>query len=72
MRWARGAGSDRILDFQSETDKVHLSGLGAGQMRYSVTAGIGTLAGDLDGDSTADFALLFTNGTALVSTDLTL
>ena len=81
-----GADSDRITDFLSGTDKVHLAGLGgalsfigaaafsgaAGQLRYSVAAGTGTLEGDLDGNSTADFALLFTNGTALLAGDLIL
>jgi Ca2+-binding RTX toxin-like protein len=67
---ARGAGRDRINDFQSGVDKIDLSAIGAfnfigtgafsgsgAELRYS-SNGISTfIEGDLDGDKMADFQI---------------
>lgn len=81
-----GAASDRILDFTSGQDKLDFSGFAsalsfigsnaftgaAGQLRYYSLAGVGYVAGDLDGNQVADFELLLINGASVVAGDLIL
>lgn len=44
----------------------------AGELRYVVTAGVGLLMGDLNGDGAADFAIRIDGGPALVAPDIVL
>ncbi|OYW16201.1 MAG: hypothetical protein B7Z39_02180 [Novosphingobium sp. 12-64-8] len=44
----------------------------AGQLRYVVTAGVGLLTGDIDGNGTADFAIRIDGGVALSAWDFVL
>jgi serralysin len=78
----RGAGRDRIVDFQSGVDKIDLSALGdfnfigkrafsgtEGELRYS-KSGINTfIEGDLDGDKMADFQIELGGSVTPVVTD---
>ncbi|HEX8625406.1 MAG TPA: M10 family metallopeptidase C-terminal domain-containing protein [Allosphingosinicella sp.] len=66
----RGAGRDRIVDFQSGVDKIDLSALGdlsfigkrafsgtEGELRYSKNGMSTFIEGDLDGDKMPDFQI---------------
>ncbi|MFE0754981.1 calcium-binding protein [Inquilinus sp. NPDC058860] len=44
----------------------------AGQLRYAVSGGVTTIAGDLDGDRTSDFAITLTGAISLVAGDFVL
>jgi len=44
----------------------------AGQLRYAVSGGVTTLAGDVDGDGTSDFHVKLTGSIALVAADFVL
>ncbi|WP_408591578.1 M10 family metallopeptidase C-terminal domain-containing protein [Novosphingobium sp.] len=44
----------------------------AGELRYVVSAGVGLLSGDIDGNGTADFAIRIDGGPALVAADIVL
>lgn len=44
----------------------------AGQLRYVVTAGVGLVSGDIDGNGTADFAVRIDGGSALAAEDFVL
>ena len=80
-----GATSDRIEDFLSGTDKIDLTAFGglsfigttgfsgtAGELRFFSLAGVTYLAADLNGNSSANFEIILTNGTSLVAGDLIL
>ena len=82
---AVGANRDMIADFRSGLDKIDLpriaanqifinsalfSGDGLAEMRYDKSAGI--LAGDSDGDGSANWQISLRAGTALTETDLIL
>ncbi len=41
----------------------------AGELRYVVTAGVGLVSGDIDGNGTADFAIRIDGGPALIAGD---
>lgn len=44
----------------------------AGELRYVVTAGVGLISGDIDGNGTADFAIRIDGGPSLVAADFVL
>lgn len=78
----QGGLRDRITDFTSSIDKIDLSGFAQvltfiGTGAFSSVAGqvrsvAGTLEGDVDGNGTADFSLLLTNGAVVLAGDLIL
>jgi hypothetical protein len=52
FRFARGGGSDTILDFDTDEDRLVLDGIGIA----------GSSVGDINGDGIADLTIAFSNG----------
>ncbi len=78
----RGAGRDRINDFQSGVDKIDLSAMGpfnfigtgafsgsAGEVRYTSNGIVTFIEGDLNGDNIADFQIELGGVVTPVATD---
>ncbi len=71
------SGVDAVRQTASVNDAFAWIGSGAftkaaGQLRYVVTAGIGLVSGDIDGNGTADFAIRINGGAALTAADFIL
>lgn len=71
------SGIDAIKQTSAVNDAFAWIGSGAftkhaGELRYVVSAGVGLVSGDLDGNGTADFAIRIDGGAALAATDFLL